>query len=357
MGLDSSLAQNHSAIVVACLLIFCDSAGEGTGGTESCYNAAAMMQLSFHRMLAAIVILTMAALCLADAIPKAGPQALADRKIKQQFKDQYALKDNESRIALSKALRAAARELKEHPRGSEDVAVRYVMLREARELAVDGGDFHLAFAAVDQMAADFPVNPLELKLSALSSGLDKTNLPPLQLADAYLHAIDDWLDVGDVDSARRTMVLVHNCQRHAPNNPALSQRVIDYEKKMADARKDLRDVGVAAQKLRKQPDDPALNQTVGLYLCKVGRWNEGLTMLTKASDPALRALAAKDLANPTDMAAIMEVADAWWAGDDAKSLHLSQTRRRAVYWYQTALPQLPADKKAEVEKRIAETGQ
>jgi hypothetical protein len=313
-----------------------------------------MMQLPLHRTFAVIAILAMRVLCYADAIPKAGPQTLAERKIKQQFKDQFEQRDNESRIALCKTLRAAARDLKEHPQGSEDVAVRYVMLRQARELAVDAGDFHLAFTAVDQMAADFAINPLELKLSALSSGLDKTNLPPLELAAAYLHAIDDWLDVGDVDSARRTMVLVHNCQRHAPNNPALSQRVIDYEKRMADARKDLRDVAVAAQKLKKQPDDPALNQTVGLYLCKVGRWNDGLPMLAKGTDAALRALAAKDLANPTEATAIMEVADAWWTGDDAKSLRLSQTRKRATYWYQKALPQLSADKKAEVEKRLAE---
>jgi len=311
-----------------------------------------MLLPAFHRVVAAIIIFSSAPLCLADAIPRAGPQALAERKIKQQFKDQYALKDNESRIALAKALRAAARELKAHPQGSDDVAVRYIMLREARELAVDAADFHLAFAAVDQMAADFPINPLETKLSALSSAMDKADLPPLQLADAYLHAIDDWLDVGDVDSARRTMVLVHNCQRHAPNDPALKQHVLDYEKKMADARKELREVGVAAQKLKKQPDDPALNQTVGLYLCKTGRWNDGLPMLAKSSDSALAALSSKDLANPAETGAMMEIADGWWAAADAKSPRL---RRRAVYWYKKVLPQLPAEKKAAIQKRIAET--
>jgi hypothetical protein len=182
---------------------------------------------SLHRPTAVIVLLALAGISFADAIPKAGPQAIAERKIKQQFKDQYALKDNDSRIALAKALRAAARDLKEHPQENDDVAVRYVMLREAREMAVDAGDFHLAFAAIDQMARDFPIPALDTKLSAISSGLDKTNLPPPQLAEAYLRAVDDWLDVADPDSAHRTMLLVHNCQRHARFDAALTQRVAD----------------------------------------------------------------------------------------------------------------------------------
>ena len=308
---------------------------------------------SRRQLLKLIVVLAITNLSLADAIPRAGPQAQAEYKLKRQFK-QYEDKDNASRIALAKTLRVAARNLKEHPQADDDVAVRYVMLRDAREFAVDGGDFHLAFACIDQMAKDFPINPLDAKLSAIAAGLDKTNLPMPQLGEAYLHAVDDFLEVADPDSAHRTMLLVHNCQRQARFPPALSHRVTDYDRKVGDARRDLQNVAIAAQKLKKAPDDPALNETVGRYLCTVGRSDVGLPMLAKGNDAPLRALAVKDLTNPTEVGAILEVADAWWSGEDAKSLRLSAAHKRAAFWYEKALPLVSPDKKPAIEKRLAE---
>src|SRR5438874_1737031 len=73
------------------------------------------------------------------AVPKAGPQALAERKIKQKHAKEYAQKDGPSRLALAHTLRAGAKEPKANPRADDDEPTRYVMLREARELSVDAG--------------------------------------------------------------------------------------------------------------------------------------------------------------------------------------------------------------------------
>ncbi|HEX4792728.1 MAG TPA: hypothetical protein VH370_02995 [Humisphaera sp.] len=287
-------------------------------------------------------------------VPKPGPQALAERKIKQKYAKEYAQKDGPSRLALAHTLRTAAKDLKANPQADDDAPMRYVMLREARELAVDAGDFQFALRCIDDLAADFAINALEMKMSALSAGLDKAALPPSPLADAYMKVADDFMNAGDFDSARRAMVLAHNCQRSAPNDVALKQRVNDYDKRLNAATREMRDMVVAAQKLRKSPDDPALNQTVGQYLCSVGGWDMGLPMLVKGTDRPLADLAAKDLANPTDAVAMADLADAWWAGDAAKPINPWQAKRRAVYWYGRALPNLSGERASIAQKRIDE---
>ena len=288
------------------------------------------------------------------AVPKAGPQALAEKKIKQKYSKEYSQKDGQSRLALAHTLRIAAKDLKAKPQADDDVSIRYVMLREARELAVDAGDFQLALHCVDDLAADFAINGLEMKMSALSAGIDKAALPPPQLADAYMKVADDFMNAGELDSARRAMVLAHNCQRSAPNDLALKQRVNDYDRRLNAATREMRDMVVTAQKLRKSPDDPALNQTVGQYLCSAGGWDIGLPMLVKGTNRTLADLAANDLANPTHASAMADIADAWWASDAAKPINPWQAKRRAVYWYQKALPNLSGDRASIAQKRIDE---
>jgi hypothetical protein len=63
----------------------------------------------------------------------------------------------------------------------------------------------------------------------------------------------------------------------------------------------------------KNPADPAANFEIGRFQCFVkGDWDVGLSFLAKGSDAGLGALAAKDLAAPTDPERQLEVADGWW---------------------------------------------
>src|SRR5437879_997122 len=57
----------------------------------------------------------------------------------------------------------------------DDAANRYVLFREARDLAAKAGDANLTLLAVEEMARDFDVSALDLKAAALAVAAD--NVP------------------------------------------------------------------------------------------------------------------------------------------------------------------------------------
>jgi hypothetical protein len=85
-------------------------------------------------------------------------------------------------------------------------------------------------------------------------------------------------------------------------------------------------------------------------------WPRGLPLLAKGNDAILQSLAQKDLANPSTVAAQLEVADGWW--DQAEKQRDPAAKRRvasrARTWYEQALAGAAGLQKAKVEKRLEE---
>src|SRR6185295_9180597 len=80
---------------------------------------------------------------------------------------------------------------------------------------------------------------------------------------------------------------------------------------------------------------------MGQFLCFVkGSWDLGLRFLLRCSDPALKALAEKDLAVPVQPADQAAVADGWWElGQKERSpLRKNRMLARARTLYELALP-------------------
>lgn len=85
-----------------------------------------------------------------------------------------------------------------------------------------------------------------------------------------------------------------------------------------------------------------------------GDWEKGLPMLAMGGDAKLKAPTAKDLAEPKEAAAQVEVGDAWWDLAEAeKGPAKSNLQKRALHWYRLALPNLAGLNKTRVEKRVA----
>jgi hypothetical protein len=64
--------------------------------------------------------------------------------------------------------------------------------------------------------------------------------------------------------------------------------------------------------LETQPEDPRANGAAGRFLCFVkGDWDKGLPLLAKGTDPALKKLAAKDLAGGPATEDRLAIGDAW----------------------------------------------
>lgn len=282
-------------------------------------------------------------------VPHSGQQAVALKQIKEQYKSEYARTSAADRLALSKTFQQLAHA------SSNDPTRQYVLLRQARELAVDAGNLDQAFSVIDETSKDFAIDGNELEVSALTSAMDAASIPPAQLMDNYLRVADRELEDGNLLMSAQASMLATKIAI-AQRDPDMKQRAKDMELRVHAARRELNKVIAAANKLRLKPDDPEANLLVGRYLCFVqGSWEHGLPHLAKGSDRALADLAARDEQGPSDPTSMVALGDAWWDLPDSQETPRKRSRQRAVYWYEQALPKLAGDKKPRVEQRIAET--
>ena len=95
------------------------------------------------------------AVAIADdrlAVPGADEQANATTLVRDLFKTEYADPRPSAKAALAVKLLRQAAETKDDP------AVRYVLLREGRDIAAKAGDAVTAMKAAEDMAATFQVS-------------------------------------------------------------------------------------------------------------------------------------------------------------------------------------------------------
>jgi hypothetical protein len=273
-------------------------------------------------------------------------QGKVDRPLRENYKAEFASRDPQERGTLGRKLREMADK-------ENDPAAKFVLLREARDLAIDAGDLSYSFAVIDDMATTFRVDAQEMKVTAIAFGIDKTRVPPQDLARSFLKVCDESLAVWNTELA---MKAAYAATKVAAGNRDLMADAKAHEKIARLCHTAWVKAATANQKLERSPNDPAANQIVGVHICfNTNRWEVGLAYLAKSPPGPLKTLAERDLANPADPAAMAALADAWWDFADAKAaVPDGAGRRRAAFWYAKALPGLSGEKKAAAEKRIAE---
>jgi hypothetical protein len=138
----------------------------------------------------------------------------------------------------------------------------------------------------------------------------------------------------------------------------LIQRVRARVKRLEEIAADYEEVAKATAILAEKPQDPAANLVVGRYHCLLrGDWQAGLPMLARGSDPALKALAQRELEQVSVPEAQVALADEWRKlAPTVTGLAKRQMQARAVYWYRKALPGLSGLAKAAAEKWIKDLG-
>src|SRR5262249_11535753 len=104
-------------------------------------------------------------------VPDAAQQAAAEKNIRELYKTQYAKKKNADMIARANKLSDEAAPVR------DDLAVRYVLLREARDLGIKTANPEAMLKAIDEMDKTFAVNAVELKIAALDKASTSDNLP------------------------------------------------------------------------------------------------------------------------------------------------------------------------------------
>jgi hypothetical protein len=248
--------------------------------------------------------------------------------------------------------------LKEAIDTTDDVACRYVLLTESRDLAAKSADAATACRAIDLLAEHYGVPVGEMTLAALSSAGRVALTAPLQegLAAAALGAADRALGRDEFDLAGRLAALGESAAKAAKRITLLTEAQ-EKVREINWATQEYAHAKAAIETLATTPDDPAAKGAAGRFKCLVKNdWEHGLPLLIDGADMPLKFLAERDQAAATaDGTAQFQVADQWWAlGDTLIGRARVHCRFRAAYWYRLAIPKISGLPKTLAEKRLDE---
>lgn len=273
----------------------------------------------------------------------------AEKSVRERFKSDYARTGQSDRRALAEKLLALAQTTKDDP------AILFILLRDARDQAAQGGDVSLALGSIDALSKAFALDPLEMEIAALTVASRNLRTPEAAFAfvEGALGVVDQAVARDDFDAAA-TLLAKAEVAAKATANGSLVGRVQSQARDIADLRKEFLKVKGAEKTLEGKPEDPGANLQSAKYFCFLKRdWEKGLPRLAKGSDPLLRAAALKELAGPEDSLGQAGVGDGWWDGAEKQSGTIrSRCLERALDWYERAWPQSTGGIRARLRDRF-----
>ena len=192
------------------------------------------------------------------------------------------------------------------------------------------------------------------QLEKISAQLDQIPAEVLpEAVEQLLALLDDAQEVGDFDLAVEVGRVATLAARKS-HDKDLAAQVYAQIKLLRDQEEYYRAADTARKTLEKTPGDADANLNLGRFVAMVqGKWDLGLPLLIEGSDPQLSALAKRDQAVPDKAVEQVAVADGWWkVGSTTAGAALPEIKRRAVYWYDQATPELPPSEKKRVTARV-----
>jgi hypothetical protein len=285
-----------------------------------------------------------------ERVPDAAKLAAAEKAMRKAFAGDFAKRTPDARKALAAKLMDAAAD-------EPNVAVRYVLLREARKAAAEVGDTAGLMRAIDEAAVTFDVDALAEQLEAIR----KVPVPGRDRAAARALTVTCMRLAGQ---AMRRRGHAEGAARVAGSAEAAAAKAGD-PKLLAAARaraglarayaKSVRTAEETRKHLADVPDDKAARDALARLLCfSQEDWEVGLALLAESDEPTVKAVAKRDLAGHAEPAGRAKIGDAWWdlAAKETLTSARAAQRRRAAAWYVLALPGLQGLAKTPVEKRL-----
>lgn len=252
--------------------------------------------------------------------------------------------------------------LREAKETQDQPAARFALLALARDLSLAAGEPARFREATEEISREFEVDLLAEQTRALVEASEEKLPAAVRSALAHL-AIELALEAVLADSFDAADQLARAGRQYAnmplgikgrdPNAirqaAELSERIPWY--------KEQREAALQAEKtLAQNPADAKASQVLGVYYALLKeRWEQGLPLLLKSDDATLRALAeAEQTAMRSATAAEMvKLADQWLAAVASLEVPYQRAaRRRALYWYEMAVPYLSGDLRKRVLREI-----
>jgi hypothetical protein len=281
-------------------------------------------------------------------VPSDADQEKSETTIKQVLQSDYA---KASRPSDKQAL---ARKLLRKAKGTDDDPIhRFVLLREARDIATEVGAIGTAMEAIDGIARWHEVDALQMKTDALAK-IVKVPRPTESMATHALTIVallDDAIAVDQYELAKRLAPLILLVAQKSTNNEFV-KIATNRAKEIEPLEIAHNEMKAASEILEANPNDPEANLIVGRFLCLAkGDWENGIAKLALSSDETLKSLASMEQETLPDSLAL---ADGWWKySESIEGVLRIQAQSHAAEWDRRALPNLTGINKSKVEQRIA----
>ncbi|MCY3018150.1 MAG: serine/threonine-protein kinase [Planctomycetota bacterium] len=266
-------------------------------------------------------------------LPAKAAVAEAQKTIRDAFKADYAKPTPSDRSALAGKL------LAQGIAEQKDLPSKYALLCDARDIAVLGGDAAQAVEAVTEIALVFDVDSIAEKSAAITRAEAQVTSPDgrEEAARQYAALADEAAACDNYDIAFKA-VRSGSAAAQAAKNIPLNNRFRAKTQRLGAMQREYAAALPALKTINEKADDPALNLSVGRYLCFAKeKWDAGLPNLAKSSDSALKSIAQKDLGKPQQAEEQAALGEEWLAlAQKQSSLAQVACLGRAWYWYKSS---------------------
>ena len=316
-----------------------------------------MKATELHLSVLFAVILATAASAQSPGKKQTPPQAADAQQIEQQLDDVFKL----AQVRQSKQLdekRALADKLYETAESAaNDDAEKYVLLEQSFRLAADTGELNSARRAIDALDRNYQIDRTALLHDAVEIclALPMTTAARRELVAQGMQLVEAALtDEQFIGAGKISALLIKAAPKTGDRD--LSKAVQEQRTRGAQQYQAYKAVQPALEKLASEPVDPESNTAAGWYYCvQRDDWQRGVPMLALGDDQNLAAIAKLEIANPTDAAEQMKLAEQWWDyADKTTESRQIALRKHAADWYSQAIPRTTGLNATKAKQRIAE---
>jgi hypothetical protein len=279
------------------------------------------------------------------AEPEATLQKEAEKWVRDKYKIDYAKKSPADLQSLAHKLLVHGTEV------TGDLPMRYVLLREARDVSIKSGELDIAFAAADALAKSFAVDWGTLRMGILAKGAAAFQGADggRTLALAYLEVVEYFVRKDAYESAQAALQKAETAAKSS-QDPALASLVQD---RRAETKTFQLEYAKVKPEIDKKEEGDAL--LIGkFYSFTKGEWTRGLPLLEQSSAAELKTPAMKDRGNPAEPMLMAEVGDLWWdlGATERYTRWKDRIQGRAVFWYRKAQADLTGKLQTRTQDRV-----
>ena len=272
--------------------------------------------------------------------PSAEDQKELSETVREVYGDEYDLaKSSPQREAFAKKLLETGKE-------STDSTEQYVLLRVARDAAIQNSSVDLAMEIISELSTRFEVDQCAMQASALTqmAGKCRDTNQALRVSHLLLPIIESSIVTGDLKFTSELLPVLETAARRSRDGQVFGKHQ-DLKLKLDALSKAYPSVVAARKVLTTSPEDAEANQTIGEYCCFLkGDWPTGLPHLAKGTDQTLKALADLDLDASAVTSSQIELGDQWWKyADQFTGSKQTSIRHRAVFLYKKAVDAAVSD--------------